>query len=65
MTMRTNQDDLARGFRAWTKARRYPLAPRLPGGLSSLRRCPAYPKDWRIYAIAIAFWAGFAVRSWI
>ena len=43
----------------------YVIGHRLPGGLASLRRCPKYPRDWRIYAIVVAFWAGFAARHWL
>ena len=47
------------------KTTQYVIGPRLKGGLASLRRCPAYPRDWRIYAIVVAFWAGFAARHWL
>jgi hypothetical protein len=47
------------------KTTQYVIGHRLPGGLASLRRCPKYPRDWRIYAIAVAFWVGFAVHAWI
>ena len=65
MSMRINQSKLVAGFRRWTNTHTYTIGHRLPGGLDSLRRCPSYPRDWRIYAIGVAFWVGFACRAWI